>query len=85
LKNKEDLVGAVGIEPSVLLQTRNLFVPRSDESDKNARNDELRYKKGTKGNRLGGEKIANEPTHARIKSSPENKRRQLFVEELRIL
>jgi hypothetical protein len=42
------LVGAVGIEPSVLLQTRNLFIPRSDESDKNARNDEVRYKKGTK-------------------------------------
>ena len=32
----------------MLLQTRNLFIPRSDESDKNARNGELRYKKGTK-------------------------------------
>jgi len=42
------LVGAVGIEPSGLLQTRNLFILRSDESDKNARNGELRYKKGTK-------------------------------------
>jgi hypothetical protein len=42
------LVGAVGIEPSALLQTRNLFIPRFDESDRNARNDKLRYKKGTK-------------------------------------
>jgi hypothetical protein len=34
------MVGAVGIEPSGLLNPRKLFIPRSDRSEKNARNAE---------------------------------------------
>jgi hypothetical protein len=43
------LVGAVGIEPSGPLQTRKLFILRSDKSDKNGRNAEPRYTAGTLG------------------------------------
>jgi hypothetical protein len=45
------LVGAVGIEPSGPLKARKLFIPRSDKSDKNGRNAEVRYTAGTR--RLG--------------------------------
>jgi hypothetical protein len=46
--NKSGLVGAVGIEPSSPLQTRKLFIPRSDKNYKIARNAELRYTAGTR-------------------------------------
>ena len=42
------LVGAVGIEPSSPLQTRKLFILRSDKKYKNARNAEVRYTPGTR-------------------------------------
>jgi hypothetical protein len=41
------LVGAVGIEPSSPVQTRKLFIPRSDKNYKNDRNAEVRYTAGT--------------------------------------
>jgi hypothetical protein len=42
------MVGAVGIEPSSPLQTRKLFILRSDKKYKNARNAEVRYTPGTR-------------------------------------
>ena len=41
------LVGAVGIEPSSPVQTRKLFIPRSDKNYKNNANTEVRYTAGT--------------------------------------
>ncbi len=42
------LVGAVGIELSGPLQTRKLFILRSDKTHKNDRNAEVRYTTGTR-------------------------------------
>jgi len=44
---REILEARVGIEPSSLLQTRKLLVPRSDKNYKNDRNTEVRYTAGT--------------------------------------
>jgi hypothetical protein len=41
------LVGAVGIEPLSPVQTRKLFILRSDKNPKNDRNAEVRYTAGT--------------------------------------
>jgi len=47
--NIGDLLEArVGIEPSSLLQTRKLLIPRSDKNYKNDRNTEVRYMAGTR-------------------------------------
>jgi len=45
------LVPAGGVEPSEPLQTRKLFIPRPDKSDKTARNAEPRYTAGTRDRR----------------------------------
>ena len=37
----------MGIEPSSLLQTRKLLIPRADKNYKNDRNTEVRYTAGT--------------------------------------
>ncbi len=42
------VVPAVGLEPSVPLKTRKLFIPRSDKTEKNDRNAEVRYTAGTR-------------------------------------
>jgi len=41
-------VPAGGIEPSVLLNLRKLFIPHSDKSHRNAKNAEPRYTAGTR-------------------------------------
>ena len=46
------LVGAVGIEPSSPVQTRKLFIPRSDKNYKNDRNAEVRYTADTRSPKL---------------------------------
>jgi len=43
----------VGIEPTRPLQTRKLFIPRSDKNDENARNAEVRYTAGTRNSSRG--------------------------------
>ena len=49
LLNINDLLEArVGIEPSSPLQTRKLFILRSDKKYKNARNAKVRYTPGTR-------------------------------------
>ena len=39
----DELVGALGVELLSPLQTRKLFIPRSDKTDKNGRNAQPRY------------------------------------------
>jgi hypothetical protein len=46
--NRKLRAAAVGIEPSSLLQTRKLFIPHSGKTDRNGRNGEATYKKGTR-------------------------------------
>jgi hypothetical protein len=43
----DELVGALGVELLSPLQTRKLFIPRSDKTDKNGRNTQPRYTAGT--------------------------------------
>jgi hypothetical protein len=49
---REILEARVGIEPSSPLQTRKLFIPRSDKNYKNGGNVEVRYTAGTWGTSL---------------------------------